>query len=153
MKKNILGILTIVLIFGMTVVGCDNGSTSVLTAEQQEIKTEFLAEWAEMPTEVKVVLGNSYRIFGLPSDPKSWKNANWIKFFGLSEQDSVIVVFVAEVTYIWNAEGSNREDLEEFVNHFKDPPHNISSSISNNPNNWTKAQAETIYAEFNACDC
>ena len=144
---------SIVLVFGMTVVGCDNGSTSVLTAEQQEIKTAMLAGWAELPADEKAAIGNALRIVGLPSNPQSWSNSNWVKFFGLSEQDSWLMQFVDEATWYWNAGGGDREDVEEFMAHLKGSPHNISSSISNNPNNWTKAQAEIIYAAWEACDC
>ena len=148
MKKEILGILLIVLICTMILAGCDNGSTNALTAEQQEIKSELLADWAGMPADMKSVYGNGYRIVGLPANLQSWSNSNWIKYFGLSEQDLELFMFVTEITIIWNLEGAEREMLVELMNHLKGPPHDISSDISNNPNDWTKAQAETVFAAW-----
>ena len=57
MRKKILGIFIIVLICTMILAGCDNGSTNALTAEQQEIKSERLADWAEKSADMKSAYG------------------------------------------------------------------------------------------------
>jgi len=74
-----LGILVMVLVFGMAVVGCDGESG--LTPEEEEAKQEMLADYNASDAEGKARQEALFIELGLPPNPNTWSNADWIKLF------------------------------------------------------------------------
>ncbi|MCL2068129.1 MAG: hypothetical protein FWG99_11790 [Treponema sp.] len=84
-----LGILAMMLVFGMTVVGCGDGTTNGngLTAEQKEFKQDFLTEYNDLDAAGKAEWAAEFTGAGLPANPNNWSDSDWKKFFALIKDD------------------------------------------------------------------
>jgi hypothetical protein len=80
-----LGMLAMMLAFGMMVVGCDNGSDNGggLTAEQEALKQELLDDYNAMTSEEKAEWAEMVAEFGFPGNPNNWSDKDWKNYFDL----------------------------------------------------------------------
>ena len=81
-----LGMLVMVLAFGMMVVGCDNGNDNGggLTAEQEALKQELLDAYNnDMTSEEKAAWEASAIESGFSANPNNWSDMDWKNFFDL----------------------------------------------------------------------
>ena len=146
-----IAIIALVAIIGFTVLSCGEDDPIVLTEEQEEFKADILEMWEEGDSDERDAFNNAFRLFGLPPNPPSWSNSSWVKLSELSEADISLLYFVAEQTFYWNTRGTEwKADWEAEIIHYKDE-HGLSDSISNDPNDWTKAQAEEVFATWIDC--
>ena len=149
---KLFGFIALVAIIGFSMAACDPGGSDddpiVLTAEQEEFKAVILEMWEEN-ADTRVAYNNAFRIIGLPPNPPSWSNSSWVTASELSEADNFLWSFATYATHMWNAEGSDRAKWVEDMEYFKSD-HDLPLEISNDPNNWIKAEAEAVFAAWNA---
>ena len=86
-KKFWVGMLVLVLVFGMTVVGCsnDNDDGTTLTTSQSAFRAEALADWNAMSAADRAEANEWLREIGFPQNPPSWSNADWVRFYNFMD--------------------------------------------------------------------
>ena len=57
----------------------------------------------------------------------------------------------AHATFMWNAGGVYGDEWKNYMECFRSN-HDLSLEISNDPNNWIKAELEEVFATWINCD-